>query len=58
MTEKKDMWVINARRTVACKVVFEEEVDADEALELFHNGLYEDIIDEDILDEEGLDTAE
>lgn len=44
---KKDYWDITVDAEQVLTVVFEEEVTAKEAEELFNKGLYHDVIDED-----------
>ena len=56
--EVKSVWIIPSRATVRSKVVFSKDVDMDEALELFSQGEYEDILDEDVEYDEVLDWAE
>lgn len=43
---KKDFWPIVVNKTVVLKVVFDEPVTAEEALELYNNDEYADVIDE------------
>ena len=54
MSEKKDFWMIDVTKEVSMKVVFDEPVTADEALELFNNEEYADILDEDVMYQEAV----
>lgn len=56
--EAKSVWIIPSRATVRSKVIFEKDVSMEEALKLFEQGEYEDIMDEDIEYKEVLDWAE
>lgn len=48
MTEvKRDLWIIEVNKSVSQKVVFDEPVTADDALALYNNEEYADIIDEE-----------
>lgn len=49
---KKNCWIIEARVMLVQKVVFEENVTAEEAKELYLEGDYYDIIDDDLVDVE------
>lgn len=44
---EKDVWSIVVNKTVIQKVVFDEPVTADEALDLYADYAYADILDED-----------
>lgn len=46
MTEKKqNCWVLDVEARYGYKVYFEEEVTLDEAVELFNEGEYADVVD-------------
>jgi hypothetical protein len=51
-SEKKISWTIPVRRDVLLKVVFDEPVSAEEAIEMFQDGAEGDVLDEDIMSEE------
>lgn len=57
MNEKKDFWMIVVNKTAIQKVVFDEPVTADEAIQLYDNGEYADILDEDELFIEVVDVV-
>ncbi len=45
MEEKKQSWYIVSTQVIGELVVFKEEVTSEEAMELYHSGNFEDIID-------------
>lgn len=47
--EKKDMWSLEVIKVTNDKVVFEEPVTLDEAIELFMNEEYADVLDSEEL---------
>ena len=47
LKKKSDFWVLQVTTTGTMKVVFDNELTGEEAIEAFNNGDYEDIIDED-----------
>lgn len=49
---KKNCWIIEARVMLVQKVVFEEDVTAEEAKQLYLEGDFSDIIDDDLVDVE------
>lgn len=46
--EKSDFWVIRANVITEYKVVFEDEVTEEEAIERFKNDQWADIVDEEM----------
>ena len=58
MSEKKEVWKIPVRAERVLKVVFEEPLDMDDALEAYSLGDFVDILDEETTSEEVHDWAE
>lgn len=45
MTKKQNCWILDVEAQYGYKVYFEKEVTLEEAVELFNQGEYEDVID-------------
>ena len=52
MTKKSNFWVIQSTDIQLNKVVFEEDVTQEEAIKLFLDGIYDDIIDVELISTE------
>lgn len=52
MSDKRDCWTIFSREIVRSKVYFEEEVTKEEAIQLFMESEFDDIMDTDTVDTE------
>lgn len=58
MTKKSNFWVIQSTDIQLNKVVFEEEVTSEDAIKLFLDGVYDDIIDVELISTESAIIAE
>ena len=58
MTKKSNFWVIQSTDIQLNKVVFEEDVTSEEAIKLFLDGIYDDIIDVELISTESAIIAE
>lgn len=55
--KKSNVWDLNVLANMRYRVVFEEEVSLEEAIDLFNKGHIEDVIDEEAFDETAVGEA-
>lgn len=56
--QKRTNWMIEVQQTVLLSVDFGEPVTSGEALKLYNEGLYEDVVDESLLEETAVHVEE